>query len=96
MSHDSSFEYYQNTANWNFDGFGIHTESLTDWDLYKLLRVRTDITFRVMDNLNMDVPDNYFDAVVARHTCTDPVQIMRCLKPGGHLLIRGVDKQTRD
>ena len=33
-----------------------------------------------------------FDIVVARHTCTDPVQILKCLKPGGHLLIRGVDK----
>ena len=50
------------------------------------------ITFRVMDNLKMDVPEEYFDIVVARHTVTDPKQIMKCLKPGGHLLIRGVDK----
>ena len=53
---------------------------------------KKNIAFRVMDNLKMDVPDEYFDIVVARHTCTDPVQIFRCLKPGGHLLIRGVDK----
>ena len=53
---------------------------------------RKNISFKVMDNLNMDVPDGHFDIVVARHTCTDPVQILKCLKPGGHLLIRGVDK----
>ena len=53
---------------------------------------RQNITFKVMDNLRMDVPENYYDVVVARHTMTDPVQIRRCLKPGGHLLIRGVDK----
>ena len=53
---------------------------------------RNNISFKVMDNLKMDVPDEHFDIVVARHTCTDPVQIFRCLKPGGHLLIRGVDK----
>ena len=53
---------------------------------------RTDITFRVMDNLNMDVPEGYFDVIVARHTVTDPIQLHRALKPGGRLLIRGVDK----
>ena len=53
---------------------------------------RTNISFKVMDNLNMDVPDDHFDIVVARHTCTDPVQILKCMRPGGHLLIRGVDK----
>ena len=53
---------------------------------------RKNITFRVMDNLAMNVPDEYFDIVVARHTVTDPKQIMKCLKPGGYLLIRGVDK----
>ena len=45
-----------------------------------------------MDNLNITTPDNYFDIVVARHTCTDAKQIYRTLKPGGKLLIRGVDK----
>lgn len=53
---------------------------------------RKNISFKVMDNLKMDVPDEHFNIVVARHTCTDPVQIFRCLKPGGTLLIRGVDK----
>ena len=53
---------------------------------------RKDVTFRIMDNLNMDVLDNYFDIVVARNTVTDPKQIYKCLKKGGYLLIRGVDK----
>ena len=52
---------------------------------------RKNITFRLMDNLKMDVEDNYFDVVVARNTVTDPKQIIKCLKPGGYLLIRGVD-----
>lgn len=33
---------------------------------------RKNITFRVMDNFNMDTLDNYFDIVVARNTCIDP------------------------
>jgi ubiquinone/menaquinone biosynthesis C-methylase UbiE len=53
---------------------------------------RKNITFRLMDNLNMDVPDDYFDVVVARNTVTDPKQIYKCLKKGGYLLVRGVDK----
>ena len=53
---------------------------------------RKNISFRVMDNLKMDVPDEHFDVVVARHTITDAEQVFRCLKPGGHFLIRGVDK----
>ncbi len=53
---------------------------------------RKNITFRVMNNLNMDTPDNYFDLVTARHTITDPVQIYKTLKENGRLLIRGVDK----
>lgn len=53
---------------------------------------KKNVSFKVMDNMKMDVPDNHFDIVVARHTCTDPVQIYRCLKPGGRLLLRGVDK----
>ena len=142
MTHDGYFEYYEELSNWDFGGFEIETESLTDWDLYSLLRqyvtpdsqvldlgtgggekllsyfpdcamilgtdyspamIRTaqknleksgrkNITFKVMDNLRMDVPDDHFDVVVARHTVTDPVQIRRSLKKGGHLLIRGVDK----
>lgn len=53
---------------------------------------RKNITFRVMDNLNMDVPENYFDIVVARNTPTDPKAIYKCLKQGGYLLIHGVDR----
>lgn len=53
---------------------------------------RKNISFRVMDNLKMNTPDNYFDIVTARHTKTDPKQIYRTLKDGGYLIIRGVDK----
>ena len=53
---------------------------------------RKNITFRVMDNLKMDTPDNYFDLVTARHTKIDPVQIYKTLKQGGYLIVRGVDK----
>lgn len=52
---------------------------------------REDITFRVMDNLNMDVEDNYFDVVTARNTITDMNGIYACLKKDGHLLVHGVD-----
>ena len=54
---------------------------------------RKNITFRVMDNLEMDVEENYFDIVTARNTVTDPKQIFKCLKKGGYLIIRGVDKE---
>ena len=53
---------------------------------------RKNITFRQMDNLNMDTPDNYFDIVVARHTCIDAKQIYSTLKDNGILILRGVDK----
>lgn len=53
---------------------------------------RKNISFRVMDNLKMDTPDNYFDLVTARHTVIDPVQIYKTLEVGGQLIIRGVDK----
>ena len=53
---------------------------------------RKNITFRQMDNLNMDTPNDYFDVVVARHTCIDANQIYKTLKVGGKLLLRGVDK----
>lgn len=52
---------------------------------------RKNISFRIMNNLEMDVPENYFDIVVARNTVTDPLQIYKCLKKGGFLLIHGVD-----
>ena len=53
---------------------------------------RESIEFRQMDNLNMNTPDNYFDIVVARHTCIDAKQIYKTLKTGGKLFVRGVDK----
>lgn len=53
---------------------------------------RKNICFRVMDNLNMDTPDNYFDLVTARHTVIDAKQIYKTLKKGGYLILRGVDK----
>ena len=53
---------------------------------------RKNISFKVMDNLEIDVPDGYYDIIVARHTCIDPIQVFRALKPGGLLLVRGVDK----
>ena len=53
---------------------------------------RKEITFRVMDNLHMDTPKNYFDLVTARHTVTNPKQIYETLKEGGYLIVRGVDK----
>lgn len=53
---------------------------------------RKNITFKEMDNLKMTTPKDYFDIVIARHTIIDANQIYKTLKPGGHLLIRGVDK----
>ena len=52
---------------------------------------RKNITFRKMNNLNMDTPKEYFDVVVARHTPTDPKQIYETLKPGGYLILQGID-----
>jgi len=53
---------------------------------------RKNITFRQMDNLNMNTQEEYFDIVVARNTCIDANQIYKTLKVGGKLLLRGVDK----
>lgn len=53
---------------------------------------KTNITFRKMDNLNMDTPNDYFDVIVARHTCIDAKQIHKTLKTNGILILRGVDK----
>ena len=36
---------------------------------------RTNIKFKQMDNLNITTENNYFDIVVARHTCIDAKQI---------------------
>ena len=40
----------------------------------------------------MNLEKEYFDVVTARNTPTDPKQIYNVLKPGGYLIIRGVDK----
>lgn len=53
---------------------------------------RKNITFKVMNNLQMNTPDNYFDIVTARHTVINSNQIYKTLKTGGYLIIRGVDK----
>ena len=53
---------------------------------------RKDILFKQMDNLNMTTPNDYFDMVVARHTCIDANGIYKTLKNGGKLLLRGVYK----
>lgn len=53
---------------------------------------KKNISFRQMNNLNMDTPSDYFDVVVARHTCIDANQIYNTLKDSGKLLLRGVDK----
>ncbi len=54
---------------------------------------KKNITFKQMDNLNMTVPENYFDVVVARHTVIDAKGIYKTLKQGGKLIVRGVDKE---
>ena len=53
---------------------------------------KKNITFKVMNNLQMNTPDNYFDIVTARHTVINSNQIYKTLKTGGYLIIRGVDK----
>ena len=53
---------------------------------------RKNIKFKVMDNLKMNTPNNYFDLVTARHTPINPKQIYKTLKYGGYLIVRGVDK----
>lgn len=53
---------------------------------------RKNISFKVMDNLKMDTPKDYFDLVVARHTVIDAKQIWKTLKKDGCLLVRGVDR----
>lgn len=53
---------------------------------------RKNIEFKVMDNLKMNFEKDYFDIIVARHTCIDAKQIYKCLKKNGILLVRGVDK----
>lgn len=142
IMNNNELDYYNRIKNWDFSKISYEVESLTNWDMYKILNekntknsrildlgtgggekvinkfpealeiVGTDfsqqmiktakenlkksnkknIKFKVMDNLNMDTPDNYFDIVVARHTCIDAKQIYKTLKKDGLLLLRGVDK----
>ena len=139
---NNELDYYNRIKNWDFSRISYEVESLTNWDMYKILNEKTtknsrildlgtgggekvinkfpealeivgtdfsqqmiktakenltksnkkNIKFKVMDNLNMDTPDNYFDIVVARHTCIDAKQIYKTLKKDGLLLLRGVDK----
>ena len=51
------------------------------------------VKFTWMDNLNMTFPNNLFDLVSARHTVIDAKQIYDVLKPGGVLVIEGVDRE---
>lgn len=138
----NEIDFYNKIKNWSFSDIGYTTETLTDWDMFEVLKEhvnsnskvldlgtgggekvidffpecqeilatdlaeemvktaeenlkesgRENITFRVMDNLKMDVPDNYFDVVVARHTIIDAEQVYKSLKKGGKLIVRGVDQ----
>ena len=135
-------DFYEGAKDWDFSKIGFTEESLTNWDMAKIIRrvakkqskildlgtgggekvlecfpdvaeiLGTDISdamiktarknlkksgkkniaFRTMDNLKMDTTDEYFDIVTARHTCIDPAQIYKTLKPGGTLIVRGVDQ----
>ena len=51
-----------------------------------------NIKFVVMDNLDMNFPNNLFDIVSARHTIINATQIYNCLSDNGILIIEGVDK----
>ena len=73
-------------------GTDFSSEMIESANKNLLKSTRKNISFRVMDNLKMDTPDNYFDLVTARHTIIDPVQIYKTLKIGGQLIIRGVDQ----
>ena len=142
MNKENELNYYEKIKEWNFDKFQIESKTLTNWNLFKLIKKystkdskildlgtgggekllkyfpkvteilgtdfskemietanknllksrRKNISFRIMDNLKMDVPDEYFDIVVARNTVTNPKQIFKCLKKGGYLFIHGVDQ----
>ena len=141
MRQEKELEYYEEIKDWDFSKFEIESESLTNWDLYELIKEvatkdskildlgtgggekvlerypecalilgtdlspgmietanknlkksgRKNITFKLMDNLDMNVEDDCFDLVVARNTVTDPSQIYKALKKGGYLLLHGVD-----
>jgi len=73
-------------------GTDFSIEMIKSANLNLLKSKRKNITFKVMDNLKMNTPNNYFDIVTARHTVIAPKQIYKTLKPGGYLIVRGVDK----
>ena len=73
-------------------GTDFSEEMIKNANVNLLKSGRKNIEFKVMNNLEMNTPDNYYDLVTARHTVTDPKQIYKTLKPGGYLIIRGVDK----
>ena len=53
---------------------------------------KKNVSFVKMDNLDIKFPEGMFDLVSARHTIIDAYQIFNCLKTGGTLVVRGVDK----
>lgn len=139
---NEELQFYEKIKDWDFSQINYNIESLTNWDMYEILKNnansnskildlgtgggenllkhfpeakeilgtdfseemiktakenlkkfnRKNIEFKQMDNLNMTVEDNYFDIIVARHTCIDPKQIYTKLKESGFLIVRGVDK----
>lgn len=52
-----------------------------------------NVSFALMDNLKMTFPEEMFDLISARHTIIDAYQIFNCLREGGTLVLRGVDKE---
>lgn len=53
---------------------------------------KKNVSFLKMDNLDIKFPEGMFDLVSARNTIIDAYQILKCVKAGGTLLVRGVDK----
>lgn len=51
------------------------------------------VKFTWMDNCDMKFPENTFDLISARHTVICAKQIYDALKPGGVLVIEGVDQK---
>lgn len=49
--------------------------------------------FLVMDSLEMEFPNEMFDAVVVRHTVMNAKKIYDSLKKGGHLFVEDIDKE---
>lgn len=53
---------------------------------------KKNVTFTQMDTANMTFPKEMFDLISARHTKINGKQMYECLKPGGVIVIEGVDK----